>query len=263
MLFLSQHTAARDLAVIRPYMDWHRPYWDYGLRRLWLAPRYPADVIRAFAPDLVPPLPLSAPLLPLGGCPTLKDDASPEERERLVAISRKNLQAYLTSFRLAPRAVAATRALLNRLRSEGVRTVLVLMPEGSLVKGWYGPGAREQVDEFCAAVSREYDLPLLDAREWLADGDMYDGHHPLRRGAETFTRRLAAEVLGSYLALGDTTWAADLRRGHGYNACTPARTIPAPEAPCSFGSPASPSPPTPSLPTGSNRSRPTSGTSDR
>jgi hypothetical protein len=211
MQFISMHAAARDFPVLGRHLRWDRLYGEYALRRLWVAPKCPGELLLRVAPDLLPPtVARPAPPLPLGGCPYLRDAMTPDERDRQAAISRKNLQEYLRTFQVSPAADAATREALDRLRAAGVRTVLVLMPEGSLVKSWYGPGARARFDRFCGAISREYGVPVVDARDWLADEDMYDGHHPLRRGAEKFTRRLGQDVLGPYLMSGDTAWAARL-----------------------------------------------------
>jgi hypothetical protein len=209
MAFISVHAAARDLPVIGRHVRWHRLYGEYALRRLWVAPKYPGELLARFAPDMLPTgLPKAAAILPLGGCTYLQEDMSPSERERLSAISRKNLQDYLGRFQVSPAAEAATRETLDRLRSVGTRTLFLLTPEGPEIKSWYGPGARERFEKFISRLSREYDVPVVDARGWLGDDDTYDGHHALRRGAEKFTRRLGRDVLVPYLSAGDTSWAA-------------------------------------------------------
>ena len=43
-------------------------------------------------------------------------------------------------------------------------------------------------------------MPVVDARDWLADADFYDYHHVLHRGAKAYTDRLARGVLRPYLA---------------------------------------------------------------
>jgi hypothetical protein len=206
--FIAEHTAARDFAVLHGHMRWHRLYGDYALRRLALAPKFTGELLRRVSPDLCPPPTEAAPLLPLGGCTYLKDDMAAADRARLIEVAHVHLHEYLGNFRVPPQADSATRALLTRLRAEGVHTVLVLMPEGSAIKSWYGPGARATFDHYCAAVSREYGVPVVDARDWLTDAELYDGHHPLRRGAAEFTRRLGRDVIAPYLATGDTSWAA-------------------------------------------------------
>ncbi len=57
-------------------------------------------------------------------------------------------------------------------------------------------------------------MPVVDARGWLTDADLYDDHHPLRRGAVEFTRRLGRDVIAPLVATGDTSWAARLDSLH-------------------------------------------------
>ena len=149
-------------------------------------------------------------LLPLGGCTFLRDDISPADRERFTDVTRLHLQADLVKFRIHPRSDGATRALLDVCQRNGIRTALVIMPEGSKLASWYGTHGKAQFDGYCADLSRQYGVPVVDAREWLPDDDMYDEHHVLRRGAAAFTRRLGRDVLGPYLATGDTSWTARL-----------------------------------------------------
>jgi hypothetical protein len=267
MAFISLHTAARDLRVLRDYMQWHRLYGDYALRRLWQAPRYSGELMRAVAPDLAPDPPTtSSKLLPLGGCTYLKDDVTPADRERSTELARKNLQGFLQKFQVSPWADGATRTLLTRLRAEGIQTGLLLMPEGTILKSWYPPGAETQLNHYCAAVSRAYGAPVVDARTWLADDEMADQHHALKRGAAAFTARLGREVFRPYVTTGDTSWAARLDGAVepvAYNGLTPTQLFSAPlEASCSSGSPPSPSPPI-LPPTGSDKRPTTSATSAR
>jgi hypothetical protein len=211
MQFLACHTAARDFPVMHGYMRWHRLYGDYAMRRLSLAPKFPGEWLRTIAPDLaLSPISRGTALLPLGGCTFLKDEVTPDEKARQVETTRSCLQSYLGTFEVSPQADAATRHLLNRLRAEGILTVLLLTPEGSLIRTWYRPGGRQRLDRYCADLSREFDVPVVDAREWLADADMTDFHHTLRRGAEAFTARLGREVIAPFVATGDTSWAARL-----------------------------------------------------
>jgi hypothetical protein len=209
MAFIALHTTARDIPVMHDHMSWHHLYGDYALRQLRLAPKYPGELLRRYAPDLAPP-PLAEPtdLLPLGGCTFLRDDITPEDRVRATAVTRLHHYDSLQKFQISPPADRATRALLARLRREGVETVMVLMPEGPELRSRYAPGADDRLAGFCAALTREYGVPVVDARDWLPAADMYDEHHVLRRGAAAFTARLDREVLGPLVAHGASSVAA-------------------------------------------------------
>jgi hypothetical protein len=75
--------------------------------------------------------------------------------------------------------------------------VLVLMPEGSEFRSWYPPSELPQIESFLGALQREYQVPLVDARTWIADDDFADSHHLLLPGAAQFTKRLGQEVFPS------------------------------------------------------------------
>jgi hypothetical protein len=120
---------------------------------------------------------------------------SPEGRQALVARAWSEHGAVLSSFQLCPAACQAQRELLARCRAEGIGAVLVLMPEGETFRGWYTPEALEQIEGQVRSLSCEYDAPIVDARQWVADEQFSDGHHLLPSGAAVFTERLAADVL--------------------------------------------------------------------
>jgi Protein of unknown function (DUF1574) len=268
MPFVTANMAARDMRVLNNCVSWHRIYGDYAMRRLGMSSRYTGELIQAVAPILTQDPWSTAPfLLPLGGWACLSEDVTPTEREVYTTTTRNNYYGYLQRFNIAPLADGATRSLLNRLRKEGVQVALILMPEGTKMRGWYPPSTTERFHRYCAALSHDYDVPIVDAQIWLTDGDLRDEHHALKRGAATFTTRLGREVLRPYLATGDTSWAARFDSASGSTAYNTPRTPDSsstqmPESSCSSGSLVSPLPPTPP-PIGSARKAPISATSAR
>lgn len=91
-------------------------------------------------------------------------------------------------------AARAFRALLAEARAAGVPAALVLMPEGHDFQHFYRPERWREAVGFLADVGREFDAPLIVARDWIPDEDFTDSHHLLRRGAALFTTRLAEEL---------------------------------------------------------------------
>ncbi len=71
------------------------------------------------------------------------------------------------------------------------------MPEGSIFQSWYPPATRAAIEEYLTRISREYRIPVVDARHWMADDYFWDSHHLDRRGATRFTRRFGQEVIPS------------------------------------------------------------------
>ncbi len=118
-----------------------------------------------------------------------------EDRARRFAQTRAEYAGILAGYRPGGPAVAALRELLETCRAAGVPVRLVLMPESSEFRQMYGPGASDRL----LATLRELPAPLVDARDWLPDGEFNDGHHMLTAGAERFTDRLAGEVVAPLL----------------------------------------------------------------
>ncbi len=119
----------------------------------------------------------------------------PEYRRRLERV-RNEYGPCLDSFRAHDEPDRALRQLLELCRRERIAAVLVLMPESDVFRGWCSPAARVALADYLAGVSRAFDVPVLDAREWVADeGAFLDSHHLLPRGARTFSERFGREVL--------------------------------------------------------------------
>ena len=98
--------------------------------------------------------------------------------------------------------VAATRDALARCRDRGVKVTVVLMPESTEYRAWYGAGGYAGVTAFARGLTAEFGAAVLDAREWLPDDRFTDGHHLLPGGAAEFTDRLAREWLTTHATPG-------------------------------------------------------------
>ncbi len=133
---------------------------------------------------------------------------------RAMHVSRIGYRPRLQRFQIKRTADRALRETLELCRGNGIPVVLLLMPEAREFQGWYTPEALRRIDAYCRGLSREYDVPLVDARDWLPDDAFMDLHHPLRGGAIRFTERLAREVLEP-LAQGRWDKATEDRRGAG------------------------------------------------
>jgi hypothetical protein len=129
-----------------------------------------------------------------GWQPALIDD-TPAERERR---TRFALDQYGRSNRdptLGRHAIRAVRELLERCRELGIEAALVVPPEASVFRDSYVKELLDGVDGLLADLSREFGVPVHDARRWVADDGFWDAHHLLPRGADVFTERLAREAL--------------------------------------------------------------------
>src|SRR5262249_42925445 len=116
------------------------------------------------------------------------------QRRRATALAHQEYSSYLTKFRLGGPACRALRDLLSLARLEGIAGALVLMPEGQQFRSWYSQGAKRQIQSFLDHLRRQFGVPVIDARTWIADRDFADSHHLLPGGARLFSCRLEREV---------------------------------------------------------------------
>ncbi len=129
------------------------------------------------------------------------DTENPVKDPRALEVARQTYQDELKHFHIMPKQDRALRDLIALCRRERIPAVLYLMPEGRLFQSWYVPATRACLEEYLTGISREWDIPIVDARNWIADEYFADGHHLDRRGATRFTRRFGDEVI-SFLVQG-------------------------------------------------------------
>jgi hypothetical protein len=79
-------------------------------------------------------------------------------------------------------------------RQQNIATTLLVMPEGPEFQSWYAPAARAEIDTYLSRLSRDYGIPLIDARSWLPDTAFFDSHHLHPDGATAFTQRFERAV---------------------------------------------------------------------
>ena len=119
----------------------------------------------------------------------------PDCRAAAIENTHQEYRAYLDDFRLGGAPCEALREELELCRKEGIRVALLLMPEGRDFRSWYKPESWERIEQFLADLRTEFDVPLINAREWMADECFSDSHHLLSTGAVEFTERLGEKGL--------------------------------------------------------------------
>jgi hypothetical protein len=131
---------------------------------------------------------------------TAAQSVDPARRTRGVDQARAEYAAILAGLQPGGPAVAALEELLAVCRGRGIAVRLVLMPEGTLFRGFYGPGVSDRLMVFLAALTDRAGVPrVVDCRGWLPDGAFYDSHHMFADGAQAFTDRLTREVIAPAL----------------------------------------------------------------
>src|SRR5262249_19732907 len=120
-------------------------------------------------------------------------EVNPEDRPKALERARQQYTAFSTGFQPGGCEVAALRDMLETCRASGIHTALVLTPESSVFRSWYPEPGWSRVVSLLAELSREFNSPIFNSREWLPDELIVDGHHSSGAGADAFTDRLARE----------------------------------------------------------------------
>jgi hypothetical protein len=118
-----------------------------------------------------------------------------ERRERFTLQALAQYRNTYDDFHLDPRPCQALRDLLELCRRQGIDAALIVMPESSRFRALCPEPMRAQVDAFVEGLRREFNLPLIDAGNWVPDELFWDGHHLLPTGAGLFMRRFECETL--------------------------------------------------------------------
>ena len=87
-------------------------------------------------------------------------------------------------------------------RSHGAKVAFAYMPEATEFRGWMPDYVEGMAQEHLAGLRRELDVPLINAREWMADGYLVDGFHLSKIGAAEFTKRFGPAVSATFPDLG-------------------------------------------------------------
>jgi hypothetical protein len=130
-----------------------------------------------------------------GWGPFTTRDSSPARCRYAVERTKEEYAGYFKNFRLGGPSCQALHDLMELCRAEALPTALVLMPEGTDFRSWYTPPIWVQIQAFLEELKRKYAVPLINARDWVADEDFYDSHHMFPHGAAVFSERFAPEVL--------------------------------------------------------------------
>jgi hypothetical protein len=98
----------------------------------------------------------------------------------------------------------ALRDLLDLCRQERISVAFLVMPESREFQSWYSLLGDVQFHAYLRHLAAEYAVPVLNARNWMADDDFLDGHHLLPDAAAAFSERLGRQALQPFLA---SVWA--------------------------------------------------------
>jgi hypothetical protein len=115
-------------------------------------------------------------------------------RARLEVARREHFRA-MQNYTVADVPRRALNEVFAICRREGIQTVAVLTPEGSVFRSWYGPAAEIATAELIALADVGTGGWVTDARDWLPDNAFVDGHHVHASAAPGYTKRLARQLI--------------------------------------------------------------------
>jgi hypothetical protein len=129
-----------------------------------------------------------------------QEDYEPERHRQALERMHAFMGPRLGAYKAGKPPMRALVELLNLLKKEHVPALLLLMPEGPQLRSLYAPGSETGLLREFAALGRKYDIPFVQARDWLGEEQFVDSHHATWEGAEVLTERLGREVLIPLLA---------------------------------------------------------------
>jgi hypothetical protein len=119
----------------------------------------------------------------------------PESAHQFRILFAENQYApILQGFKISDQSDRAMHELLNLCLDQHIQPLLYLMPEGEWFRSWYTPSAQRTLGTYLEKLTKEYGLPLVDARTWHHEIDFVDSHHLLEPAAYTFSKRLGSEI---------------------------------------------------------------------
>jgi hypothetical protein len=190
----------RELPLLGPYTASSRNLqrgWWLAWSVPWYAHRY--AILSRLAPAWLPfqlredtwqHVDNSGSPAPYGG-----PELAPEGRVQATEGVRRQYAPYLSRFQLGAPACQALVDLLGRCRTDKIPAALVLMPEGTAFRSLYSSDAWLQIEGFLETLHREFGVPVIDARGWVADDGFSDSHHLLPDAALVFSARLGDEAV--------------------------------------------------------------------
>jgi hypothetical protein len=126
---------------------------------------------------------------------------SEAQKPRALERTREQYAPTFEGWSGGPVPTAAIQDVLARCRERHIRAAIVLCPESSEYRSWYGPVGYERVGDFAAG----FGVPVVDSRAWVPDAHIADGHHLTAAGATVFTERFVLEFLVPWVRTGGAT----------------------------------------------------------
>jgi hypothetical protein len=130
----------------------------------------------------------------------LKYHMNDTDRAQRLRGALKQYRGQLEDCITDPRVDRCLHVMVRLCRANNVEPLFYLMPEGSEFQKLYSPRALKTIEGYLKRLHQETDVPIVDARAWMPQGEHYlDGHHLLPPGATAFSERFGREVLAPFV----------------------------------------------------------------
>jgi hypothetical protein len=179
--------ALSDFGVLSQHWESNELLGKAAEYRMTAMSRYRVNCLQSLAPALATGERVT--LHPYGGDCDWAGRSKLDEAKR-AALSRlvhRQCAEAMANWRVDPLLDGAMRELLSLCRERGIHVAIVLFPESSTFRSWYGEGVEDRLNEYLMTLLEEERVSIFDERAAMPDEAFIDPHHLSAEGASRFT----------------------------------------------------------------------------
>jgi hypothetical protein len=188
-----------DVRAILSHADESRYVRQPLIYRLEAVNRYRQGALGEFAPAFVTGEQVR--LRPYGGDDGWErpQNLSESRLRDLQETIRGQYQKVMAKWCVDPKLAEVVHDTLRLCLENNIQPAIVLFPESTTFRGWYGPGTEDRMQAFLQQVRDKFAIPVFDARTWMADDAFIDPHHLNEHGSVDFTRRMEQQIIEPWI----------------------------------------------------------------
>ncbi|HEV3383217.1 MAG TPA: hypothetical protein VG097_00300 [Gemmata sp.] len=126
-----------------------------------------------------------------GFVPFLYSDPPPEFRSQAIARTHEQYEGSFRGFWPSAMSLRALKDLVDLCRSQDIPIAFIVPPVAPTFRNWFAPVAWSAGETHLLALSQELGVGLFSSPQEFTDNDFADGHHMLRKSAQSYSRWLA------------------------------------------------------------------------
>jgi hypothetical protein len=120
--------------------------------------------------------------------------ATDDERKSAAVEVRRYYWPLFANFEISEVSDRALKQLIDEIRADQIPLALIYLPESSAFRVNMTPQSVQIADAHLKRIQSEWNLKLLNTREWAGEAELPDGFHLTQQGAADYTRRLAGAI---------------------------------------------------------------------